>query len=139
MSERKPAGEAWESFIDRQIRAAQEAGQFDRLPGHGKPIPGLHGTDDEMWWVRQFLQREQISLLPATLEIRLEAEKALAEIAGLADEDAVRRRLDAINAKIRKVNATAIDGPASSLSPLDAEEVLRHWREGRSHDRKGKP
>jgi hypothetical protein len=29
---------AWESAIDRQIREAQERGEFDNLPGRGKPL-----------------------------------------------------------------------------------------------------
>jgi hypothetical protein len=29
----------WESAIDRQIREAQERGDFDRLPGQGQPLP----------------------------------------------------------------------------------------------------
>jgi len=34
---RKP-GESWQSFVERQIREAQEQGAFDNLPGHGKPL-----------------------------------------------------------------------------------------------------
>ena len=29
----------WESAIDRQIREAQDRGDFDALPGYGKPLP----------------------------------------------------------------------------------------------------
>ena len=29
----------WESAIDKQIREAQERGDFDRLPGQGQPLP----------------------------------------------------------------------------------------------------
>ena len=31
----------WEDYIDRQIRQAQEEGQFDNLPGKGKPFTHL--------------------------------------------------------------------------------------------------
>lgn len=31
----------FESWIDRQIREAQERGEFDDLPGAGEPIKGL--------------------------------------------------------------------------------------------------
>jgi Domain of unknown function (DUF1992) len=41
----------WESAVDRQIREAQEAGEFDRLPGLGRPLPGAGGEYDEDWWV----------------------------------------------------------------------------------------
>jgi len=29
----------WESAVDQQIREAQERGDFDRLPGRGRPLP----------------------------------------------------------------------------------------------------
>jgi len=31
----------WESYVDRQIRQAQEEGKFDHLPGKGKPFTHL--------------------------------------------------------------------------------------------------
>ncbi|HEX8969054.1 MAG TPA: DnaJ family domain-containing protein [Chloroflexota bacterium] len=37
----------WETAVDRQIREAQERGDFDNLPGRGKPLPtgGWQGGD----------------------------------------------------------------------------------------------
>jgi DnaJ family protein C protein 28 len=32
------SGRDWESWIDQQIREAQERGEFDDLPGKGKPL-----------------------------------------------------------------------------------------------------
>jgi len=58
----------YESWIERQIREAIERGEFDNLPGHGKPIKGLNGRDDENWWVKAYLEREQLPLpLPTEL------------------------------------------------------------------------
>jgi DnaJ homolog subfamily C member 28 len=34
---RKPPGQAWASLTDERIRAAMERGDFDNLPGAGKP------------------------------------------------------------------------------------------------------
>jgi hypothetical protein len=34
----------YESWVDRQIREAIERGEFDNLPGQGKPIKGLQET-----------------------------------------------------------------------------------------------
>jgi hypothetical protein len=58
MTERKPAGVPWESWIDRQIRRAEERGEFDDLPGAGRPIPDLDKPFDELWWVKDKLRRE---------------------------------------------------------------------------------
>jgi hypothetical protein len=57
---RKPPGTNWESWIDRQIREAQERGEFENLPGKGRPIPNLDGAHDENWWIRQKLRSEDL-------------------------------------------------------------------------------
>lgn len=49
--------ERFESHVDRLIREAAERGDFDDLPGTGKPIPGKGTKDDELWWVRRWLKR----------------------------------------------------------------------------------
>ncbi len=36
---RKRNDQSWESWIDQLIREAQAKGQFDNLPGAGKPLP----------------------------------------------------------------------------------------------------
>ena len=64
MTERKPPGTSWETWIDAQIRVAREQGAFDNLPGAGKPLPFLGQAHDPLWWVKQLAQREQISILP---------------------------------------------------------------------------
>ena len=67
MTERKPFGVSWETWIDRQIREGMERGEFDGLPGHGKPIQDVDRPHDELWWVRDKLRREGVSYLPPTL------------------------------------------------------------------------
>ncbi|MGH3668189.1 MAG: DnaJ family domain-containing protein [Acidimicrobiia bacterium] len=41
------------------MREAIEAGEFDELPGAGKPLPGAGVPDDDLWWVREWLNRNQ--------------------------------------------------------------------------------
>ncbi len=38
---RRQVAPTWESLVDRQIREAMEAGEFDDLPYRGKPLPFL--------------------------------------------------------------------------------------------------
>ena len=64
MTRRKPPGAGWESWIDYQIREAQERGEFDDLPAAGKPIPDLDKPFHEMWWVKDKLRREGLSYMP---------------------------------------------------------------------------
>jgi hypothetical protein len=120
--------------VERIIREAQEEGAFDRLSCAGKPLP-LTGVLEEAWWIKEKLRRERLSDLPEALAIRLEAERVLAGIGREGDERVVRERLEALNARIRKINRTTVAGPPTTLAPLDVEEAVRRWRAGRDEHR----
>jgi Domain of unknown function (DUF1992) len=132
MTERKPAGISWESWLEDRIRRARAAGAFDDLAGTGQPLPDLDQPYDPNWWVKQLIRREKLSLLPASLELLRRVESHLADIWALREEAAVRTRVKAINAEIAMVNARATDGPATRLGPLDVEAVVADWRARRS-------
>ena len=128
MTERKPSGTSWESWIDAQIRVAREGGAFDNLPGAGKPLPNLGQEYDPLWWVKQLVKREQVSMLPPSLELLRKVERELAAIEKLPDEATVRRRIAALNVEIAKVNATVVEGPPTCLGTLDVDQVVAQWR-----------
>jgi len=132
MTERKPPGTSWETWIDEQIRVAREQGAFDNLPGAGKPLPNLDQEYDLAVWVKQLVHREQLSILPPSLELLRKVEKELAAIEKLGDEATVRRRVAALNAEIAKVNATVTEGPPTRLGMLAIDQVLARWRRTRS-------
>ena len=132
MTERKPPGTSWETWIEAQIRVAREQGAFDNLPGAGKPLPNLGQEYDPLWWVKQLVQREQISMLPPSLELLRKVERELAAIEKLHDETTVRHRVAALNAEIAKVNATVVEGPPTRLGTLDVDQIVERWRRTRS-------
>ena len=134
MTERKPSGMSWETWIEAQIRVAREQGAFDNLPGAGKPLPNLDQEYDPLWWVKQLIQREQVSILPPSLELLRKVEKELAAIEKLDDEATVRRRVAALNVEIAKVNATVLEGPPTRLGTLGVDRVVARWRRTRSAD-----
>lgn len=111
------------------IRDGQERGEFEDLPGHGKPIADLDQPRDELWWIRQKLQRENVSWLPPTLAIRKERDDALDRIRRATNEAEVRRIIDEINERIRYVNSHAVDGPPSTVMLLDVERTVQGWRD----------
>jgi hypothetical protein len=117
MTERTPAGMSWESWIDAQIRVAQEQGAFDNLPGAGKPLLDRGQLHDPLWWVKQLAEREQLSQLPPSLELLRKVEKELATLDKLPDEASVRRRIAALNIEIGK---------------LDVDQVVARWRRTRA-------
>jgi Domain of unknown function (DUF1992) len=134
---RKPNGVSWESWVDRQIRDGIERGEFENLPGKGKPLDGIgalgvESHHDEDWWLKAKLRRERLSYLPPTLAIRKELEEALAAAANASREDVVRRIVEDINERIRDVNRRGAEGPPSTVMPLDVDVVLAKWRDTNS-------
>jgi Domain of unknown function (DUF1992) len=128
MTEQKPPGMAWDSWIEQQIREADEQGAFENLPGFGRPLPGLEAGYDPDWWVKQFVQREGVSVLPPALELLQKVERVLADLSRLPTEAQVREQLIALNAEIAKVNAMTLDGPATRLGVLDVDSIINEWR-----------
>ena len=119
-----------ETLVERQIRLAQERGEFDDLPGKGKPLPGLDGPDDENWWVKGYLRREGLSsepLLPTPLQLRREIERLPDTVAGLPDEQAVRSLVRELNRRIAEWLRAPV-GPAVPVTPVDVDAVVARWR-----------
>jgi len=129
---RKPPGMSWESWIDRQIREAAERGEFEDLPGTGKPIPDLDKPHDENWWIRQKLRSEDLSYLPPSLALKKEAESELGAALSAKSEIEVREIIEQINAKITRANRLGIAGPSVGFVLYDTARVLRDWQERQS-------
>jgi len=132
MTARKPPGITWESWIDRQVREGQERGDFDNLPGRGKPLPGLDQPRDDLWWVKQLLKREDLSITPPTLALRKAREDIIERIPSMASEDAVREVVAELNGRIRQANRSAISGPPSTLMPIDLDRAVAIWQAGQT-------
>lgn len=52
---------AIERISENRVLHAMEQGDFDNLPGFGKPLPGIDEPYDPNWWVRQWMRREDMS------------------------------------------------------------------------------
>lgn len=122
---------SWESWVERQIREAQERGEFDNLAGAGKPLSDLHRPHDELWWARRKLKDENLSYLPPALQVRKDLEEAREQIARARSEQQVREIIADINEHIREVNRTTVQGPPTTVMPLDEEQTVRAWRQRR--------
>ncbi|MET8503361.1 DUF1992 domain-containing protein [Streptomyces sp. NPDC004787] len=128
MTERKPPGVSFESFVDKQIREAAERGEFERLEGFGKPLEDDAAPYDELWWVKRKMHREGMSALPPALALRKEAEDAAEEARGAGSEAQLRRVLGEINGKIVEALARPPAGPPLNLRPFDVEAAVAEWR-----------
>ena len=121
--------ERYESWVDRQVREAQERGEFDDLPGAGKPIPGLKGRHDPDWWVKGLMEREQIRPpLPPTLALRTEVSELPQTLAGVRDERVVRDLVEALNQRILDLRRRPAAGRAVFVGTVDVEQVVAEWR-----------
>ena len=132
MTQRKPAGVSWESWVEGQIREGMERGEFDDLPGAGKPLRNIDQPYEEIWWLREKLQRENVSFLPPALAVRKELQDALDRIAKADTESAVREIVAVINERIVQVNSGTTSGPPTSVMPLNVDHVIQEWRNRRS-------
>ncbi|WP_369201007.1 DUF1992 domain-containing protein [Streptomyces sp. PU-14G] len=131
MTERKPPGVDFETWADRQIREAEERGEFANLPGAGKPLAGIDAPYTEQWWVERKMRDENLSYLPPSLALRKEAQEARERAAEARSEAEVRAILTEINAKIDAAVRVPLEGPPHRLVPFDVESAVRQWRTAR--------
>ncbi|MGW0605472.1 DnaJ family domain-containing protein [Streptomyces sp. NPDC002644] len=132
MTERKPPGVNFESWVDRQIREAEARGEFADLPGAGRPLPDLGAAHDDLWWVKRKMAREGLSVLPPALALRKEAEDAHEAALAAPSEQAARRILEDVNVRIREMMYKPPPGPPLGRKPFDVEGVLAERRARRS-------
>lgn len=48
-------------IAEDKIRSAIEAGEFDNLPGFGKPLALIDEPYDENWWLRRKIRAEGLN------------------------------------------------------------------------------
>jgi hypothetical protein len=133
MTERKPPGMPAEDWVERQIRQAQERGDFDNLPGAGKPLPKRQGGALE--WVAQKLHDEghdTTALLPPSLALPKEVANLPQRLAKVRTEREARAIVEDINERILEVHRNPQVGPPLRLGPLNVDETIREWRRDRT-------
>jgi hypothetical protein len=126
-------GQYRESWVDRQIREAQERGDFDNLPGAGKPLGDLGDPNDAEWWVRRYIEREKLDVsgaLPTPLALRKEAASFPDSLVDVRGEAEVREILEDFN---RRVKVDRLRPAVGAMPPLlartvDVDEVVEQWR-----------
>lgn len=129
VTDRKPPGVSFETWVEKQIRESQERGDFENLPGTGKPLPKRGG--DALDWVAQKLREENVDvtgLLPPSLAIPKEIEQLPTRLAKERSEARVREIVEDLNARIRATHAAPQVGPPLRARPLDVDEVVATWR-----------
>ena len=124
-----------EPWVERLIREAQERGEFDDLPGAGKPLPPFKGQTDENWWIRSLIEREHLDMtaaLPPQLALRKEAQQLPERIRQESSEARVRELLEDFNARVRELWRRPMDGPVVVVRTVDVERLVALWRDHRA-------
>lgn len=123
--------EQQQTWVDLQVRQAMERGDFDDLPGAGKPIPDLGEHHDPDWWLKKMVQRENIAVLPPSLQLRKEDAELDDRLDGLAREDDVRREVEDFNKRVVAARYGTPSGPPLVTMPRDVDATVSAWRERR--------
>ena len=133
MTERKPAGMSFETWLDKQIREGEQRGEFDNLPGRGKPLPDRGELRDPDWWARSYVAREggvAGALLPESLQLRQEVESLSESVRDMPSERAVREHVAELNKRI-VAWLRSPSGPHVRVGPVNADEAVAQWRAAR--------
>jgi Domain of unknown function (DUF1992) len=121
-----------QTWVDLQVRQAMERGDFDDLPGAGKPIADLGETHDPNWWLKKLVEREHIAVLPPSLALRKEDAELDDTLDKLNVEAEVRRHVTDFNERVVAARYRLPEGPPLVTMPRDVDESVAAWRDRRT-------
>lgn len=129
----RPSTQAERSaYVENAIQQAIRRGEFDNLPGAGKPLEGLTGQHDPDWWIRRKIEREQLTGLgPPALTLRVENAQLEAHLDRLHREAEVREAVEDFNRRVIEARRQLLGGPPVVTPTRDAGDEIRAWRERR--------
>ena len=125
-----------QQIVEIAIQQAMRRGDFDDLPGAGKPLPDLDAVRDPDWWIRRKIEREQLTGLgPPALTLRTEDAALRDRLDGLGAESMVREVLHDFNGRVREARRQLLGGPPVVTRPRDVDAEVAAWRQ-RAADRR---
>jgi Domain of unknown function (DUF1992) len=118
-------------WVELQLRQAMARGEFDDLPGAGKPLrlPDRHDPD---WWVKQLLERENINVAPPAIALRREDADLDDTLDREAREEGVRRVVDDFNHRVIEARRQLQGGPPVITKTRDLDAEVEAWRARRT-------
>ncbi|KRE93902.1 hypothetical protein ASG76_10795 [Nocardioides sp. Soil774] len=120
------------SWVEQQLRVAMERGDFDDLPGQGKPIEDLGVEHDPDWWIKKLVERENIALLPPAIALRKEDAELDARLDRITAETDVRRELEDFNRRVIEARRQLQGGPPVVTPTREVDPEVVAWRERRT-------
>ena len=119
-------------WVDELVRQAMARGEFDDLPLAGKPIPGLGARYDPDWWLKNLVEREQITGILPPAQLRADDARLRDELDRQFSEESVREVLAEFNARVVDARRQLLGGPPVVTPQRDVEEEVSLWRERRA-------
>ena len=122
------------AVVEMSIQQAIRRGDFDDLPGAGKPIPGLGQSHDPDWWIRRKIESEKLTGLgPPALTLRVEDRELDARLDELHHEREVREAVEDFNRRVIEARRQLLGGPPVVTLTRDVDAEAAAWRERREH------
>jgi hypothetical protein len=129
----RPTMEQRDQIVEVELAQAIRRGDFDNLPGAGKPLTGLGGTYDPDWWIRQKIERERLTGLgPPALTLRTENAELDDRLDRVGSEADVREILTDFNRRVIEARRQLQGGPPVVTPTRDIDFELERWRERRA-------
>ncbi len=135
MTRRRPPKVSFRWWVDRQIDEARDRGEFDDLPGTGKPLPKPTGNDAATDWVLRQVRaggHDTKALLPPALALKREVQDLPARLTAERTEQGVREVVGDLNERIRQAYLNHHTGPPLTVALVDVEEAVADWRRSRA-------
>ncbi len=123
--------EQQQTWVDVQIRQAMDRGEFENLPGAGKPIEGLGDHHDPDWWLKKLVERERITVLPPSVALRKEDAELDETVDRYFSEAEVREHVEDFNSRVIRARYSLHPGPPLVTMPRDVDATVAAWRERR--------
>ncbi|WP_164703274.1 DUF1992 domain-containing protein [Modestobacter sp. KNN46-3] len=131
MTERKPEGVSFESWVEHQITQARERGDLEGLAGAGKPLPRREREKTTYEWALEWARREEAdvaAIMPTGLALRKEREELPARVARQPTEELARAVVEAHVARVDRYYRQPAEGPWIPVGMPDVEEMVAEWR-----------
>jgi hypothetical protein len=121
------------AYVETAIQQAIRRGDFDNLPGAGKPIPGLGASSDPDWWIRRKIETEQLTGLgPPALRLRVENAELEARLDELSREEDARDALEDFNRRVIEARRQLLGGPPVVTQTRDVDAEIEAWAQRRA-------
>lgn len=115
-------------YVETAIQQAIRRGEFDDLPGAGKPLEGLGDHHDPDWWIRRKIQTEGLTGLgPPAFMLRTEHAEFDARLDALTTAASVREYVEDFNLRVVAARRQLQGGPPVVTPTRDADAEVAAW------------